>query len=120
MKKILIVEDDASLNRALGIRLRSSGYEVVSAFDAVQATAAAVRHQPDLMVLDVSIPGGDGFALADRLQMLPETAHVPVVFVTASSRVEFEDDALRRSAAGFFRKPYAAADLIATLDQVLA
>ena len=64
-KKILIVVDDKKISTALAVRLRATGYEVAMAYDAVLAFSTAVKHQPDLVVLDISMPGGDGFAVAE-------------------------------------------------------
>ena len=68
MKKILIVEDDEDIVHALSIRLEAVGYEVVRAFDVVLGTSAAVREKPDLAILDVSMPGGNGIMLAERMR----------------------------------------------------
>jgi CheY-like chemotaxis protein len=120
MKKILIVEDDPDISRALVIRTKSHGYQVATAEDAVLAMTRAVELQPDLAILDISVPGGNGFQVAERLQGDPVTAGCPVVFITASKLPEMRERAVASGAVGFFEKPYNAEDLLALVDSVLA
>ena len=116
MKKILVVEDDVSINKALTIRLRAAGYEVCSAQDGLLATCAAKREIPDAMVLDISMPAGDGFSIVERVQEMPELEGVPFIFLTASKRPEFRERAEELGATAFFEKPYDAAELLAAIE----
>src|SRR5439155_7934346 len=100
MKKILIIEDDQKTALALSIRLKSDGYLTWIATDAIMGLSMAVRQQPDLILLDVAIPGGDGFALAEKLQRLPETRQVPILFVTASKDPGLRQKVMDLGAAG--------------------
>ena len=84
--KILIVEDDAKILLSLTVRLRSAGHEVATAQDGVSGTAAAVKEKPDLVLLDVSMPAGDGFKVAERMQQNAATVGTPVIFMTASRK----------------------------------
>lgn len=118
-KKILIVEDDKKISTALAVRLRMTGYEVVTAFDAVLALSMAVKHQPDLVVLDISMPGGDGFSVADRVQTHGATAGVPMIFITASKKEGLRERAMELGAAGFFEKPYKDDELVAAVQEAL-
>ncbi len=119
MKKILIVEDDQKISQVLAIRLRAAGYEVAAAYDAVMASSAAVKSRPDLVILDISMPGGDGFQVAERIQLLGATAGVPMIFITASKKPEFRQKALALGAAGFFEKPYEPEELLAAVHSAL-
>jgi DNA-binding response OmpR family regulator len=115
LKKILIVEDDQKISQVLSIRLRAAGYEVAAAFDAVMASSVAVKTRPDLVILDISMPGGDGFQVAERIQLLGATAGVPMIFITASKKPEFRQKALELGAVGFFEKPYEPEELLAAV-----
>lgn len=106
MKKIFIVEDDKKIALAMSVRLKAYGYEVTNAYDAVTAVNAARKCNPDLILLDISMPGGDGFALAERFQNLVDTAGVPIIFITASKKQGLRERAMEMGAAGFFEKPY--------------
>ncbi|RXH54754.1 response regulator [Granulicella sibirica] len=67
LKKILVVDDDPEMRLALKIRLRANNYEVEAAEDGVSAIAEARRRQPDLILLDLGLPAGDGFTVLERL-----------------------------------------------------
>lgn len=119
MTTILIVEDDPDITRSLAIRLRREGYEIACAVDAVLATTVAVKSRPDLAILDISIPGGSGFQVAERIQNLSTLAGTPILFITASKEPELRERAEALGAVGFFEKPYEATKLIELVRRVL-
>jgi DNA-binding response OmpR family regulator len=119
MKKILIVEDDPNISKALSIRLKNAGYDVSVAPDAVTAVGAAVKKTPDLVLLDISLPAGDGFTVAERIQALIPTA-TPLIFLTASRKPGLRERAKELGAAAFFQKPYEADDLLGAIQVALA
>ena|SRR2546426_1863091 len=115
-KRVVIVEDDNRIATALALRLRSAGYEVLVAADALTGMRAVVHSNPDLVLLDISMPAGNGFTVAERLKsVLPRP--VPVIFLTASKQPEFRARARELGAAGYFEKPYEAADLLAAVQR---
>jgi DNA-binding response OmpR family regulator len=117
--KILVVEDDKRIALALAIRLRAAGYDVIVAPDAVLAMSMALKHRPDLLVLDVLIPGGNGFQVAEWVQDLEAMIGVPCIFITASKVPGLRERARQLGAVGFFEKPYDAGDLLATIRETL-
>ena len=119
MNTLLIVEDDADIRRSLSIRLGAGGYRVVGASNPASAMSTAEREHPDLIVLDVLLPGGDGFAVAARMRAFPTLETTPLIFLTASRRPEYRRRAEELGAVGFFEKPYEAAELIDRIDEVL-
>ena len=78
-RKILIVDDDPDLRAGLNIRLRANGYDTVFAADAMSAVLEARRQNPDLILLDLGLPGGDGFVVMQRLKMIPALAVIPII-----------------------------------------
>lgn len=120
MKKILIVEDDADINRALCIRLSAAGYEVHSAQDGYLGVQTAVKVRPDLLVLDISMPAGDGFSIVERLRSNTDLPHVPFIMLTASKRAEFRQTAQEMGASGYFEKPYESNELLDAIEEALA
>jgi DNA-binding response OmpR family regulator len=120
VKKILIVEDDPSIAASLEIRLRESNYQVILAADAIQGTSMAVKLKPDLIILDVSLPAGNGLGLAQQFKKLPETAETPVIAITASKAPQFREMAMSLHLAGFFEKPYEIDELRAVIRSTLA
>jgi CheY-like chemotaxis protein len=119
MKKILMVEDDKRIIAALNVRLRAKGYDVCAAYDATLAMTQAIAHQPDLALLDISMPGGDGFVIAERLRATVATANIPIIFITALKQPGLKEKAKAMGAIAFFEKPFESDDLIAVIDSAL-
>ncbi len=119
MKKILVVEDDLITEKILSSRLKKAGYEVSVAPDALTAVECARRNPPDLAVLDISLPAGDGFTVAERIQSLVPTA-TPLIFLTAGKKPELRERAKGLGAAAFFNKPYDVTDLLEAIQLALA
>lgn len=118
MKTILVVEDDRTIAKALGIRMKSAGYQAVEAYDAVSAVSMARKHSPDLVLLDINMPAGDGFLVAERIHtMLPYK--VPIVFLTAANQPGFREKAMALGAAAYIQKPYESKILLATIKNAL-
>src|SRR6056297_2582029 len=93
MSKILVVEDDKNISQALSIRLKSENFSVFSAEDAVQATTMYNKYSPDVVLMDITIPGGNGFIVAERIQEMNDSKLTPIIFITASKSSEFEEKA---------------------------
>jgi DNA-binding response OmpR family regulator len=118
-RKILIVDDDADLRLGLSIRLRASKYAVVFAADGTSAVAMAQSERPDLILLDLGLPAGDGFHVLERLHAIPRLAVIPVVVITARDAEEARDRAFGLGAAAFLQKPVDNTVLLTTLEEVL-
>jgi len=118
MKRILVVEDDVKIATALKVRLEAAGHEVVAASDGFSGLKMAMKHKPHLILLDIMMPVGMGFSVAERLKDLG-LGDIPIVFITASKRAGLRKTAHRLGAAGFFEKPYDAEELLAALDLIL-
>jgi len=117
--KILVVEDDPGIWELLGRQLRSAGYETVYAFDAVTAVKVARDERPDLIVLDIGLPGGDGFVIMERLRALPALCAVPVIVLSARVEEPHPTRALELGAAAFLGKPYKREQLIELIDAAM-
>ena len=81
--KILIVDDDQHLRRALNIRLQANHYDTLQASDAYSAISIAQKERPDLIILDLGLPAGDGFLVLERLQSRDTLSGIPVIVLTA-------------------------------------
>lgn len=119
MKKLLLVEDDPKIALALKLRLTHMGYQVETAGDAVYAMDQARRQTPDLVLLDINLPGGNGFLVAERLKQASTTTDVPIVFITANKESEYKSRAEDVGAAAFLEKPFSASQLTDVLDRCL-
>jgi DNA-binding response OmpR family regulator len=118
-KQILIIEDDQKIALALAVRLKAAGYEATTTYDALTGLNAAVRNPPALVLLDISMPAGDGFSVAERIQALIPTP-TPIIFLTASKQPGFKEKAEKLGAAGYFEKPYEAEELVGAIREALA
>jgi DNA-binding response OmpR family regulator len=119
MKKILIIEDDQKIARALKIRFESNGYETVMASDAILGANLALQAKPDLIILDIGLPDGNGLQLAEKFQGQPETQYTPIIFVTASKDPNLRRRAMEMRIAGLFDKPYDPEELLASVRYAL-
>ncbi len=119
MKKILIIEDDPRLGLALSVRLKANGYATWIAVDCVTAVSTAVAIKPDLVLLDISLPAGNGFSLIEQFDQLPELSEIPIIVATASKDPDLRTKALGLGASGLLRKPYDAEELLGVIERVL-
>ena len=108
--KILIIEDEEDVAKALKIRLKANGYDVISAPDSIQGVTLANKEKPDLIILDIMIPGGGGFAVAERLKQSVDTWDIPIIFLTGISGTE--EMAYKAGARFYFKKPYDPIELL--------
>jgi len=104
-QKILIVDDDPDLRRALKIRLRANHYDTAQASDGYSAIAVAQKEQPDLIILDLGLPAGDGSVVLERLQSSDSLSSIPVIVLTARDPQANEQKMLQAGATAFFQKP---------------
>lgn len=103
--KIMIVDDDPALRQALNLRLRANSYRTVLACDGYSALALAQKERPDLIVLDLGLPAGDGYAVLRHLQQFAQLATIPVIVLTARDPQANEKRTLEAGAVAFFQKP---------------
>jgi DNA-binding response OmpR family regulator len=115
-KKILIIDDDPDMRLGLGVRLRAGKYATVFAADGATAIAAAQRERPDVILLDLGLPGGDGFLVLERMAAIPRLASIPVIVVTARDPAASEAKALGLGARRFLQKPVDAETLLAAIE----
>ena len=117
--KIMIVEDDTDQLIGLKIRLQANHYTVVHAVDAVAAISTARREQPDLILLDLGLPAGDGFTVMERLHDLMDVAHIPIIIVSAREPEAYAERAFNEGAFAFFQKPADNAELLEAIEHAL-
>ena len=118
-RKILVIEDDAEISRALEIRLRAAGYEPNLASDGFEGLWAAHVQKPDVILLDIMLPGLDGFEVRRRLKATPGLSGVPVVFLTSDTREKTRLKAREAGGMFFLSKPYDADLLLAAIEAAI-
>jgi len=116
--KILVVEDDKKIAEALAARLRAAGYEVLVANDGLDGIKQAVACKPNLVLMDIWMPVGLGFSVAQRLKQIG-LGDIPVIFMTALKLKRLKRAAERLGAAGFIEKPYKPQELLSAISAAL-
>lgn len=117
MKKVLLVEDNSSLALALSIRLKSTGYKLINADTVSGALSEVVRRKPDVTLIDINLPDGDGFALAQQIQSNPNCINSPIIFITASKSSGYREKATQYGAIAYLEKPFTAGQLIDAIER---
>ncbi len=118
-KKVLIVDDERDIVKVLMIRLRGAGYEVVTAFDGAQAIFVAHKEKPDLIILDIRMPAGDGFSVVEKLKHSTDTFSIPVIFLTGGPERDSEEKAMTLGARFYIKKPYDPEELLDAVKRAL-
>ena len=117
--RVLIVDDEPNIVLSLEFLLRQQGYEVSVARDGEEALAAAEAWRPDLMVLDVMLPGLDGFEVCRRLRERPENAALKILLLTARGREVERVRGMEEGADAYVRKPFSTRQLMKTVAELL-
>jgi CheY-like chemotaxis protein len=114
------VDDDHVFLTLVQGLLQGTGHRLKFAADALQATSLAIRERPDLVLLDLQLPGGDGLTILKRLKSNSHTRNIPVViYISASDPNIASSEASQLGAAAYLPKPITRAGLLATIEQVL-
>jgi len=120
-KKILIVEDDADVRLGYRVLLRAQGYDTFFAADSIAAISEARKHLPDLIILDLGLPAGDGFVVMERLQgpTNVDLAGIPVIVVSGRDLRGNKERALAAGAKAFVQKPWDDDELLGRVARLL-
>jgi CheY-like chemotaxis protein len=118
-KKILIADDDKQIVLLLASRLKANKYEVVVAYDALQAIAQAFSEKPDLILLDIKMPAGSGISVIDNLSNSVQTAITPIIVITAYPNPELQQKVKEMGAVDFISKPFEANNVLSKIRKAL-
>jgi CheY-like chemotaxis protein len=118
-KKILVVEDDADVRLGYQILLKANHYETFFAVDSTTAISEARKQQPDLILLDLGLPAGDGFIVLERFHANPNLALIPVIVVSARDVQGNREKALKAGAKAFVQKPWNDTELLTLITELL-
>jgi len=116
---ILVVDDEPEIVIAVSMRLKSAGYKVIAARDGMQATKMALQENPDVVILDIGMPCGDGHAIASRLADSISTMMVPVIFLTARTSQNDRSKAQSVRAFDYITKPFTSGRLLNAVEAAL-
>jgi len=119
MQRILIVEDERDIADLIGFNLQRAGFEVFKAHDGITGTDMAMRERPDLIVLDLMLPGRDGFAVFRELRRDTRTVDIPVIMLTARAQTEDRIQGLEAGADDYLAKPFSPKELLLRVQAIL-
>jgi len=111
MKKIIIIDDENYVNRLVQFNLTEDGYEIITALTGQDGLRLIEEKKPDLIILDIAMPGVDGFMVLERLKGSEELRNIPVLILTAKVMDEVEQKAMDMGADAFITKPFSPAEL---------
>ena len=117
--KILVVDDDASSLELIEAMLVPNGYEIITANDGSKAVAIIIENKPDLILLDIMMPGLDGYSTLTKIKENKTISKIPVVMLTAMGFQLNKELALRFGAVGYITKPVELAELLKTISRLL-
>ena len=116
---VLVADDDPDILLLITLTLERDGYDVVAAKDGLSALEAAVERVPHLALLDLMMPGLDGYQVTRRLRAEPATQHIPIVIVTAAAEESQASRALEAGADAYMKKPFSPRDLLSTTASLI-
>ncbi len=119
MKKILIVEDEVDIVKVLTKRLTEQDLEVVVANEGYQGIALAHQEKPDLIILDLMLPTGDGMSVLKNLQLSQQTELIPIMVLTGKKDEEYKQKILGEGIKAYLEKPYDPDQLITIVKNIL-
>lgn len=118
-KKILVIDDEPELVKAIEVRLKASGYEVGVAYDGLAGIEKVKEVKPALILLDIIMPGIDGYEVAEKLLSDPVAKDIPIVIFTASQQRELESKCRELGITDFIKKPFETTDLLDVVNKIL-
>jgi|HubBroStandDraft_6_1064221.scaffolds.fasta_scaffold1216328_2 DNA-binding response OmpR family regulator len=118
-KKVLVVEDDHDVRLGYHILLKANHYDTFLAGDGLTAVSEALKHRPDLTILDLGLPAGDGFTVLEWFRANMYLSVIPVIVVSARDPRENKQRALKAGAKSFLQKPWNEHELLAIISRLL-
>ena len=119
IKKILIVDDDPDIREGMHVRLKYNGYDTCFATDALSCVAVALKETPDLIILDLGLPEGDGFLAIQGVKGHPTLSMIPIVVVSARDARANQERAIKAGATAYLQKPVDNAEFLAVIRKAL-
>ncbi|MBV9573230.1 MAG: response regulator [Acidobacteriales bacterium] len=117
-KKVLVIEDDRDVRLGYHVLLKSSGYDTFFAEDGMTAVTEARKQQPDVIILDLGLPAGDGFVVLERLRANTSLSLIPVIVVSGRDIHSSKERALKAGAKAFLQKPWDDRELLTLVRQL--
>ena len=119
VKKILVIEDDPAISRLVDYSLKHEGYDVTTASNGLEGIRKAHYEAPDLVILDVMLPGMDGFEICHQLKSESDTQKLPILMFSAKAQEVDKDTGRKVGADDYLPKPAAPADIVNRVEKLL-
>lgn len=119
MQRVLIVEDEVDIADLIMFNLQRAGYEVLKTHDGITGTETAIRERPDLIVLDLMLPGRDGYSVFREIRRDARTSRIPVIMLTARAQTEDRIQGLEAGADDYLTKPFSPKELVLRVNAIL-
>lgn len=119
MQKILIVEDERDIADLIGFNLERAGYQVLKAHDGIVGSEMTIRERPDLVILDLMLPGKDGYGVFKEIRRDSRSRDIPVIMLTARAQTEDRIQGLEAGADDYLTKPFSPKELMLRVQAVL-
>lgn len=119
MQKILIVEDERDIADLIGFNLERAGYQVLKAHDGIAGAETTIRERPDLVILDLMLPGKDGYGVFKEIRRDSRSRDIPVIMLTARAQTEDRIQGLEAGADDYLTKPFSPKELMLRVQAVL-
>ena len=118
--KILIVDDEPNIVLAIEFLLQRQGYRTEKAYDGLQALEMVADFQPDIVILDVMMPGLNGFELGQKIRQMPRLENTKIIFLTAKGTQRDKQMGYENGAEAYMIKPFDNEDLVTTVHEMMA
>jgi DNA-binding response OmpR family regulator len=119
-RRVLVVDDDAFIRRPLEFILREEGFDPETAVDGEDCLRKVSERRPDLIILDVMMPGRDGFEVCSALKQNPQLAGIPIIMLSARGRERDRERGVALGISEFMTKPYSPSDLLRRVRELLS
>ena len=119
MSKILVVDDEPDISELISLHMMREGHECLCVTNGLQVMPTVLEHEPDLVVLDIMLPGQDGMSVFKRLRADSRTRSIPVIMLTAKSQVTDKINGLELGADDYLTKPFSPRELALRITAIL-
>jgi two-component system, OmpR family, phosphate regulon response regulator PhoB len=119
MQRVLVVEDEVDIADLIMFNLQRAGYEVLKSHDGITAVEMTIRERPDLVVLDLMLPGKDGYSVFREIRRDARSSHIPVIMLTARAQTEDRIQGLEAGADDYLTKPFSPKELVLRVNAIL-
>lgn len=117
-KKVLLIDDEEEMVEMVSVSLASAGYEMITATESKEGLEKAKSEKPDVILLDIMLPGMDGYEICRRLKAMEDTKSIPIIFFTALGAVDLAEKVAAAGGADYIVKPFEPNEIIERIERI--